>query len=102
MEPKKEIKNHYLIKPKSKWLEPLTQEELISRINEISEQIHRSSRIGPANFMVMGPHAAEQLDEVMREYRKLDFSEPGGPVISTTLGLLMSVLNTLSRPIIVP
>jgi len=64
MEPKKEIKNHYLIKPKSKWLETLTQEELISRINEISEQIHRSSRIGPANFMVMGPHAAEQLENI--------------------------------------
>lgn len=69
MEPKKEIKNHYLIKPKSKWLEPLRQEELISRINEISEQIHRSGRIGPTNFMVMGPHATEQLDELMIEYR---------------------------------
>lgn len=67
MEPKKKLKRHNLTEPK--WGPyNLTQEELISRINEASTQIHRNTTTGPANWVIMGSHAAELLDEALSDY----------------------------------
>ena len=67
MEPKKKLKRHNLTEPK--WGPyNLTQEELMSRINEASAQIHRNTTTGPANWVIMGSHVAELLDEALRDY----------------------------------
>jgi hypothetical protein len=66
MEPKKNLKKHKLVEPKWGW--SMSQEEMISRINEISTQIHRNTTTGPANWVIMGSQAAELLDGALRDY----------------------------------
>ena len=66
MEPKKRLKKHKLVEPEWTW--NIQGPELISRINEISEQIHRNTLTGPANWVVMGAGAAELFDEAMEGY----------------------------------
>jgi hypothetical protein len=71
MEPKKNLKKHRLTEPlifHPEWKASWSQEELISKINEISNQIHRSSRRGGASWVLMGEHVARQFDEAMREH----------------------------------
>ena len=66
MEPKKNLKKHKLVEPEWTW--NIQGPELISRINEISAQIHRNTVTGPANWVVMGSGTAELFDEAMRGY----------------------------------
>lgn len=66
MEPKKNLKKHHLTEPK--WNISWSQQELINRINEISNQIHRNTLRGPANWVLMGSEAHRLFDEAMRDY----------------------------------
>jgi hypothetical protein len=63
MKPKKRIKRHHLTEPQ--WI--LTSNELISRMNEISNTIHRNSRNSPANWVIVGSEAQRLLDEAMTD-----------------------------------
>jgi hypothetical protein len=59
MEPKRNIKKHRITKPYP-WV--ISQEELVRRINETASYIHNNTLNGPANWVVMGSHAAELFD----------------------------------------
>jgi hypothetical protein len=73
MEPKKNLKKHTLTEPKWSW--NISQEELVSRINEISTQIHRNTTRGPANWVVMGSGMAEQFNEALHEYSNIEVGD---------------------------
>ena len=64
MEPKRNIKKHTITEPK--WV--ISQEELVRRINETASYIHNNTLNGPANWVMMGSHAAELFDEAMIDY----------------------------------
>jgi hypothetical protein len=66
MEPKKNLKKHKLVEPKWGW--NISQEELISRINDISAQIHRNTMTGGANWVIMGAGTADLFNEAMEGY----------------------------------
>lgn len=73
MEPKKKLKKHTLTEPKWSW--NISQEELMSRINEISAQIHRNTTTGQANWVVMGAGMAEQFNEALRDYSNVEMGD---------------------------
>ena len=73
MKPKKNIKKHHLTEPK--WTVTWDNEGLISRINEISNQIHRNTRRGGASWVVIGSDVARQFDEVMRDYQNIQVGD---------------------------
>jgi hypothetical protein len=73
MEPKKNLKKHKLVEPKWGW--NLSQEELISRINDISAQIHRNTTTGPANWVIMGSGIAEQFNEALQDYSNIEVGD---------------------------
>lgn len=73
MEPKKNIKKHNLVEPK--WTIELSQRELMDRINEISNQIHRNSTRSSANWVVMGSEAHRLFDEAMRGHNNVEVGD---------------------------
>jgi hypothetical protein len=72
MEPKKNLKKHKLVEPKWGW--NISQEVLISRINQISNEIHNNTLTGPANWVIMGSGMVEQFNEIMDNYSNNSFS----------------------------
>lgn len=73
MKPKKNIKKHTLVEPK--WTINFSQEELMRRITEISNQIHRNTTRGLGNWVLMGSDVARQFDEAMRDYQNIQVGE---------------------------
>jgi hypothetical protein len=65
MEPKKYLKKHTLTEPE--WVWDIQGTDLINRINEISEQIHRNTTRGPSNWIIMGSTQADQFNELMND-----------------------------------
>jgi len=53
----------------------LSQRELMDRINEISNQIHRNSTRGSANWVLMGSEAHRLFDEVMGEHNNVEVGD---------------------------
>jgi hypothetical protein len=70
MEPKKNLKKHKLVEPDKSW-----DQELITRINEISSQIHRNTLRGSGNWVIVSESAAELFDEAMRGYSDTRWSD---------------------------
>lgn len=73
MEPKKNIKKHQLTEPK--WEYTFTNNELLSRILQASNEIQRNTLEGRANWVIFGSETARQFNEAMRDYRDIEVGD---------------------------
>ena len=71
MEPKKNLKKHTLVEPKWAWT--ITNDELVSRINEISNQIHLNTLTGSANWVITGSDTADLLNIALEDYGDIEY-----------------------------